>query len=250
MTPIHNIDAIITSALTSLRPESPLRESKRRIQQLLTHLDTHILTAREAIATHATTIIPEDATIITLSYSTTVLQALLHAHREKPIRRVLLSESRPLREGVKLARHLHSARIPVTLVTDAALPSLYQEVDPALVGADAILRDGSLVHKIGTYPLALTAQDLKKPFYVTTDALKIQGRGVKYPLRIEEKPASEITQGQKLAGVKVRNVYFDVTPARLITALITEFGTVNPSNSSKIAARLYDEAFQAASGNS
>ena len=97
------------------------------------------------------------------------------------------------------------------------------EADVALVGADSVLADGSIVNKIGTNLLALAAGDAGVPCYVVCDTSKFDVMNFlgKTPV-LEEKEPTEVAEG--LRFVQVRNPYFEVTPARLISAIVTEFG--------------------------
>jgi len=130
----------------------------------------------------------------------------------------------------------------VTLIADSAAGLLMSrsEIDAVIVGADRIAANGDAANKIGTYPLAVLAQRHRIPFYVaaplSTIDLKV-ARGADIP--IEEREADEITGfgGVRWApqGVAARNPVFDVTPAELLTALITEAGVVAAPDGAKIA---------------
>ena len=98
------------------------------------------------------------------------------------------------------------------------------QAEAVLVGADAVLADGAVVNKAGTYLLALAAQDHRLPFYVACESLKVSGEHVwRAPVALEEKEPEEVLP-KSMSGVRVRNVYFDRTPAVLVTSVITEDG--------------------------
>jgi translation initiation factor 2B subunit (eIF-2B alpha/beta/delta family) len=174
----------------------------------------------EAIAANAAPLLPP--VVMSHSYSSTVLSVLTtEATRD---RRVIVCEGRPLYEGRRLAERLADAGLAVTLITDAQAGAFMAEARAVLVGADAVLADGSLINKAGTYLLALAAQDRGLPFYVACEALKVsteQGWGT--VVAPEEKEPEEVVP-EGMPGVSVRNVYFDRTPARLIASVITEDG--------------------------
>jgi methylthioribose-1-phosphate isomerase len=160
---------------------------------------------------------------------------------------VFADETRPWLQGARLtAWELMEDGIPVTLIADVCAGHLISrgEIDLVLVGADRVARNGDAANKIGTYTLAVLAQRHYIPFYVacplSTIDLKL-GDGSGIP--IEERGAEEVTgyRGIRWApdGVPVRNPAFDVTPAELIAALITEHGIVQPVNSEGIR-RLFD----------
>lgn len=167
-------------------------------------------------------LLPEGSVVLVHSYSSTVLRALLAAHEAGKGIRVLCSEGRPAFEGVRLAEALAAAAAPVHLCVDAALPGLVREADLVLVGAIAVVEDGA-INKIGTYPLALAAKAMGRPFYIAASLNKLLPASLVPLLRIPDRPPGEIWQGmfQKL---QVRNRYFEITPLDLITGIITEAG--------------------------
>lgn len=150
--------------------------------------------------------------------------------------RVYVDETRPLLQGARLTTwELMRAGIDTTLICDNMAAQVMKEgrIDLVLVGADRIAANGDTANKIGTYGLAILAQAHNLPFYIAapTSTLDLSlDSGHKIPL--EERGAEEITDecGKKIApeGVKVYNPAFDVTPARLITAIITEKGITQP----------------------
>lgn len=166
----------------------------------------------------------------------TALGVVRSAWRQGRLRSVLADETRPFLQGARLtAWELQKEAIPVTVITDnmAAWMMKTGEVDAVIVGADRVAANGDAANKIGTYGLALAAHAHGLPFYVafptsTLDLARPTGESIP----IEERPAREVTHvGDKRlvpADVPVRNPAFDVTPASLITALVTERGVVRP----------------------
>jgi methylthioribose-1-phosphate isomerase len=139
---------------------------------------------------------------------------------------VFADETRPLRQGARItAWELARANIEVTVLADSAAASLLRDggIDLVIVGADRIAANGDVANKIGTYPLALAAHAHGVPFYVaapwsTFDLATPTGASIP----IEQRPASEL--GALPHDVRVYNPAFDVTPAALITAYITNIG--------------------------
>ena len=144
---------------------------------------------------------------------------------------VYVDETRPLFQGARLtAWELGTAGIDLTLICDNAAASLMAagRVDLIVVGTDRIARNGDVVNKIGTLNLAVLARHFGVPFYVacpssTFDADTPTGRDV----TIEERGADEVRQGHA-ASVSAFNPAFDVTPAELVTGVITENGIARP----------------------
>lgn len=181
---------------------------------------------------NAVEILEEHEVVITLSDSSTVREALSSTQGHK----VIVAESRPLLEGRRMAEDLAESGLEVTLIVDAAVASFTDEADAALVGADGVLEDGSFMNKVGTKTLALAAADSGIPLYVVCDSFKFDVRGLLgEPAVVVEREPEEVASG--LAGVEVRNPYFEVTPDHLITGFITEEGLVEPA---QIRSRMVD----------
>ena len=156
---------------------------------------------------------------------------------------VIADETRPFLQGARLtAWEMVQEAIPVTLITDNMAGHLMRcgEIDAVIVGTDRVAANGDVANKIGTYMVAVLAQRHGIPFYVacplSTIDLKL-AHGDAIP--IEERAAAEVTGFRDCQwaaqGVKVRNPAFDVTPAELVTALITEKGVVRQPNRENIA---------------
>ena len=155
---------------------------------------------------------------------------------------VIANETRPYLQGARLtAWEMVQEDIPVTLVTDNMAGHLMQQgrVDVIVVGADRIAANGDTANKIGTYTLAVLAERHRIPFYVaaplsTIDLAIADGSAIP----IEERDPAEVTgfRGVRWApeGVNVANPAFDVTPAVLITGLITEKGVITRPDACKI----------------
>ncbi len=159
---------------------------------------------------------------------------------------VIADETRPVLQGARLtAWELMQDHIPVTLITDNMAGALMRQgrIHLCVVGADRIAANGDVANKIGTYSVAVLAKAHGIPFYVAAPLSTFDPEiadGSHIP--IEERPASEVTgyRGSRWApeGVAVRNPAFDVTPAELITAIISEKGIAYPPYREAIAALL------------
>ncbi len=161
----------------------------------------------------------------------------------KKVRRVYVDETRPVMQGARLTVwELSKANIPATLICDNMAASLMakNEVDAVMVGADRIAANGDVANKIGTYNLAVLAHYHKVPFYVaaprsTFDLSVADGGAIpieeRSPLEVKKMGGEYVT----LKDVDVRNPAFDITPAKLITAIITERGVIRRPDRRKIA---------------
>jgi len=155
---------------------------------------------------------------------------------------VLVPETRPYLQGARLtAWELHEAGIPLTLITDNMVGHFMKQggIGAVVVGADRIAANGDTANKIGTYQIAVLAREHGVPFYVaapvSTFDLKIAS-GEQIP--IEERSSDEVTQiaNKRIAPpVHAAHPAFDVTPARLIAAIITERGVARPPYTDSLA---------------
>lgn len=174
----------------------------------------------------------------------TALAPIYHLHENGTTLRVFADETRPLLQGSRLtAWELSQAGIPVTVLTDSMAGSLLRtgQVDAVIVGADRITAGGDVANKIGTYPLAVMANRHNVPFYVaaptnTFDMSIVDGNDIP----IEQRGRDEVVNphGHPIApeGVDVYNPAFDVTPAELVTAIITEKSVIERPNVDRVAA--------------
>ena len=159
---------------------------------------------------------------------------------------VIADETRPFLQGARLtAWEMVQEGIPVTLITDNMAGFLMSrgEIDAVIVGTDRVAANGDVANKIGTYMVAVLAQRHGIPFYVACPISTIDMAipdGAAIP--IEERAREEVTGFRDCQwaaqGVLVRNPAFDVTPAELVTALVTERGVVERPNRERLAAFL------------
>jgi methylthioribose-1-phosphate isomerase len=174
----------------------------------------------------------------------TALAVITAAARQKKIVRVFVGETRPLLQGARLtAWELTRQGIETVLITDSTAGTVLQQgkVQAVIVGADRIAANGDAANKIGTYPLAVLAAYHKVPFFIAAPTSTLDPStpdGSRIP--IEERNPSELTHlaGARIAaeGALTYTPAFDVTPAALITAIITEKGVLRPPLGRAIAA--------------
>ncbi len=195
-----------------------------------------------AMGRHGAELIPDGANILTHcnagalatgAYGT-ALGVIQAAHEAGKRLHVWVDETRPLLQGARLtAWELREAGIPHTLITDNMAGHFMQrgQIDLAMVGADRIVANGDGANKIGTYSVAVLARAHALPFYFvaptsTVDLSIADG----HHIPIEERKPDEVTsfRGVRTApeGTAVANPAFDVTPSRLVTAIVTERGIV------------------------
>lgn len=199
----------------------------------------------EAIGVHGAPLVGEGARVMTHCNAGalatagigTALAPVYEAVRAGRHVTVVASETRPLLQGSRLtAWELTRAGIPVTVIADNMAAAVMRGggVDLCIVGADRIAANGDVANKIGTYGLSVIARHHAVPFYVaapssTIDTATATGDGIV----IEQRPESEVTGSANgvatvPSGASVYNPAFDVTPADLVTAIITEHGVFHP----------------------
>lgn len=192
------------------------------------------------IGLHGATLLGDGHTVLThcnagalaTAGTGTALSVIYEASRQYSDISVYADETRPILQGSRLtAWELQEAGVDITLICDNMAAQVMKEgrIDSVVVGADRIAANGDIANKIGTYGVAVLAQAHSIPFYVaapfsTIDMDMPNGSGIP----IEERASKEITEGfgKRTApeGVRVYNPAFDVTPANLVTAIITERG--------------------------
>jgi methylthioribose-1-phosphate isomerase len=212
-------------------------EEDVRINRAIGRHGAVLLPTEGGVLTHCNT-----GSLATVAYGTAlgVVRAAVESGRKL---HVYVDETRPRLQGMKLtAWELQRDRIPATVITDNMAGWMMREgrVQTVIVGADRIAANGDTANKIGTYSLAVLARAHGIPFYVaaplsTIDFRLPDGRAIP----IEERAPEEVTHvnGVRLApeGVDVANPAFDVTPAALITAIITEVGIARPPSRDSLA---------------
>ncbi|MDT3415803.1 methylthioribose-1-phosphate isomerase [Brevibacillus aydinogluensis] len=222
--PVAELKAAVLNEALSIQREDA--EVCRRIGE---HLLT-LLKDGMGILTHC-----NPGALATAAYGTATAPLYLAKERGWNLK-VYADETRPVLQGARLtAYELQQAGIDVTLICDnmAAMVMAQGKVQAVIVGTDRVAANGDVANKIGTYGVAVLAHAHGIPFYVAAPLSSIDldtPTGADIP--IEERPAEEITHGlgKQVApdGIKVYNPAFDVTPARYITAIVTENGIYKP----------------------
>ncbi len=239
-----------TDAARAAGPDSPT--AWRALLETAHALARADAAACHRIGVHGAPLVPEGGGVLTHCNAGalatvawgTALAPLYVAHAAGRRFRVFADETRPLLQGARLtAWELHAAGLDVTVLCDGAAAALMRQgaVQLVLVGADRIAANGDTANKIGTYAVALAARAHGVPLYVaaptsTFDLSLPDGRAIP----IEERPADEIRRGLGREvvppGVLCWNPAFDVTPAELITGLITERGIIRPVTAETVRA--------------
>jgi methylthioribose-1-phosphate isomerase len=244
--------AISRMLKTAYETLGTVEEIKQTLLQTAQAINSEDLQTCQAIGDHGLAALPatpEKLTLLThcnagalatAGYGT-ALGVVRSAWREGRLERLFADETRPRLQGAKLTTwECVQEGIPVTLITDNMAAHCMKQglIHAVVVGADRIAANGDTANKIGTYSVAIAANAHNIPFFVAAPFSTVDfelADGSKIP--IEEREPTEIYQvGETIitpAGVDFYNPAFDVTPAELITAIITENGAIAPSELAK-----------------
>mgnify|MGYP006091539487 FL=1 len=222
----------------------PISELKARLKEEALTILTEDISINKAMGQHGQTLVKNENVVLThcnagalatAGFGTAlgVIRASINAGKNI---RVLANETRPFLQGARLtAWELKEDNIPVKLITDSMCGFFMKnkEVDLVIVGADRIAANGDVANKIGTYMVAVLAKENNIPFYVAAPVSTLDlslASGNEIP--IEERSAEEVVNINKVRvapeGIEVAHPAFDITPNKLVTAIITEEGIARP----------------------
>ena len=224
------------------KEEQPPFKIIKALEQKALQIYAEDIAANKKMGEYGAAILPDRAVVLTHCNAGalatcgwgTALGVIRSAYKQGKLQMVYADETRPLLQGARLtAFELYEDKIPVTLITDnmAAWTMRTKGVNAVVVGADRIAANGDTANKIGTYGVALAAKAHGIPFYIAAPTSTFDfslATGEQIP--IEERKADEVRsfRSEQTApeDVAVFNPAFDVTPAELISGIITEYGVV------------------------
>ena len=217
--------------LISLRPTEPALRNALNFAQLYSVKAalSHFEHARDKILNYSKDLIKKNSIVYTHCHSSTVTGIIIY--NKNKIKSVNCTETRPLFQGRKTAKELVSARIPVTLYVDSAMRLALKDANIVLIGADSILKDGSVINKIGSELVAEAAfYDFKAPLYVCSDSWKFDPQSLhKKETKIEYRSTKEIW-GNPTKNLNILNPVFEKINPKLIKGIISEFGVLKPED--------------------
>src|SRR4051794_11024430 len=244
------LDRVLTHA-NQLLDTTDVAQAKAGILQLADEMAAEDVAVNRRIGAHGLELVGDGANLLThcnagalatVDYGT-ALGVVRAAHEAGRGIHVFVDETRPFLQGARLtAWELQQLGVPMTLITDSMAGHFMSrgKVDLVVVGADRIAANGDVANKIGTYSVAVLARENGVPFYVAAPISTIDlslPSGAEIP--IEERASREVTEvlGTPIApeGVHAAHPAFDVTPARLGTAIITERGVLRPPYAESLA---------------
>jgi methylthioribose-1-phosphate isomerase len=239
--------------------DEPLPAAQDKLDAFVQSLADDDIVTNRRMAAYGAALLEDGATVIhhcntgslaAVDYGT-ALGVIRYAHESGKQIRVLVDETRPRLQGARLtAWELDQYGIPYHLISDNAAGYFLQtgQAEAVLVGADRIAANGDVANKIGTYMLALAANDAKVPFYCVAPRSTFDPRirsGDDIP--IEQRPEVEILSiqlgGEQIApsGASALNPAFDITPNRLISTFITDAGLISPPYAKSLQTFLEEE---------
>jgi translation initiation factor 2B subunit (eIF-2B alpha/beta/delta family) len=225
--PIARLVSTTLRALESGGPDSARRAIRRQ--------QSEVRTAMGKLTSAGAEQVQPFVKILTHSASSAVREILLAAHAKQVRFSVTCLESRPLSEGIELARALTDAGIQVTLAVDAAMGLAVGESDAIMLGADTLSPTG-LVHKIGTWPLCLAANELGVAVFVMSTPDKLLPDPVKGALEQNRPPFEVLPETE--TGLKVWNRAFDFTPLDLLDGIFVGGDLLEPDEAADRARRV------------
>ena len=237
--------------LLSARPTEPLAQNAAKfifykikkakdVQELKLELKKSSLEILEIIgkskvniASQVVKIIENKDKIFTHCHSSTVEEGFKRAKKQGKHFYVFNTETRPLFQGHITARNLIKYHIPVTMVVDSSAAFLISRhsgrrltMNKVIIGCDAILPDGSIINKVGSFGIGLASYYEKVPLYIASTLLKFHSKSW---IRIEKRSPKEIWK-RAPKGLKIINFAFDIVPAQYIKGIICEAGIISPAN--------------------
>src|SRR5438309_996582 len=238
----------------------PIPQIKQTLIEEAQHMHAEDIAANQAMGRHGATLMPSEGGVLThcnagalatAGYGTALGVIRAAVEQGKKIH-VYADETRPFLQGSRLtAWELMKDGIPTTVISDnmAGAMMSYGKIGAIVVGADRIAANGDVANKIGTYTVAVLAKEHGIPFYVAAPISTVDlatPDGSKIP--IDQRSASEVTHiAGKLVtpeGIQVENPAFDVTPAKYVTAIVTERGIARAPYEQSLAKLVRDETQQ------
>jgi translation initiation factor eIF-2B subunit delta len=233
-----NAFSFLKAAIASLDRECPYDEMVSELQETMkAYQGERIEYADQAIADHACQKLYDDEVILTYGHAEVIAEILQLAAESKSRRlRVIVVDSRPLLEGRVMLEKLRKANIECSYILLNALTYVLQDVTKVLLGASALMSDGSVLGRVGTACVALAAHAQHIPVLVCSETYKISNRVQLEALTGNEigDPAAVSSETLKdwkeLDNLKLLNLVYDLTPASFVSGIVTEFGIVPPTS--------------------
>lgn len=214
---------LLARVFAELDDAPDLDEARRRVARVAEGFREELARRSERAGRHLSDLLDGGDRVLTLSDSSTVRSGLLRAAEEGGLSVVCL-ESRPLDEGLRLARALAEGGVGVTVAVDASMALHLPGCRAVVLGADSV-GDAGIVNKVGSVPLARCARAAGVPVWVVTDGTKFLPPGFPQPLD-DDRPGEEVSRPP--GDARVWNRYFEMLPFDLVERVVTDDGPLDP----------------------
>lgn len=223
-----------------------VEELRRSVERRATVFREDLDDAQETLGEIGAGRLGDGDVIMTHCHSTDAMACVEAAVAAGTDLEAVVKETRPRNQGHITARQLRELGAPVTLIVDNASHRFMDDVDHLLVGADSIAADGSVVNKVGTAGLAVSARDRGVPVIVAAQSIKLHpktltGAAVEIEERADEEVIDPATRDE-IGDPAVANPAFDVTPPRHVDAIVTEHGQFPPESVVILMRELFGES--------
>jgi len=232
----------IFSQLSKSRPKNVI-QAKDCVKRASNDFLMTMSDAGDLVISHGEKLIKNNDDILTHCHSWLVEQILVKARENKKRFKVYNTETRPLFQGRMTSKILLKARISTTMVGDSSAGFLISHysgknlmMNKIILGADAILSDGSVINKIGSFGIGAAAKEEKVPLYIASTLLKFHNKSW---IKIEKRSPEELWKNAP-KGLKIINFAFDIIPAKYITGIICEEGIIKPKEIKLAVKKNYD----------
>jgi len=227
--------------LKELRPKN-ISQAKNCLNKSIDDFLLAISDAADLIVNNGQNLIKNKDNIFTHCHSWLVEQVLIQAKKNQKNFQIFNTETRPLYQGRITAKKLLKEKIKTTMVADSSAGFLVSHysgedlmMDRVILGCDAILPDGSIINKIGSFTISFVAYEEKVPLYIATTLLKYHDKSW---IKIEKRSPKEIWP-KAPKNLKIINFAFDKIPAKYITGIICEQGIIKPAAVKKTVKKVY-----------
>ena len=211
---------------SNVKNMSKLNWVKDRIEEETQRLAEHSVRCSDLIEKLAKMLIRDGMTVLVHSYSKCVIQVLKSA-RDRGIRiNVICTESMPFNSGIEIQKEMDRLRIPCKTVLDSSVGLIMHQVDCVFVGSEAVLENGGIVNRLGTYTIAICAKQYSKPLYVFSESLKFLKF---FPLQQSDIFNIVDNVGDEEEELDISKMYIDYTPPEYISELFTDIGIFTPA---------------------
>ncbi|MUV88360.1 ribose 1,5-bisphosphate isomerase [Natronomonas sp. CBA1123] len=225
-----------------------VEELRRSVERTVARFRSDLDDAQDRLGRIGAGRLSDGDVVMTHCHSTDAMACIEAAVEDGTDIEAIVKETRPRNQGHITARQLRELGVPVTLVVDNAAHRFLDDADHLLVGADSIAADGSVVNKIGTAGLAVSARDRGVEVMVAAQSIKLHPKTLTgAAVEIEQRDDSEVIDEEARADIgdiEVANPAFDVTPPRHVDAIVTERGQFPPESIVVLMRELFGESVE------